>query len=264
MMIIDKFKTIAALPTPKQLKLRDIDQKFDALKTAEQIFASIADNYLSPISEIRTPSAYREYLSKHESVAHNEGVRALDVMRNAALLKDFVGRFNMLPENVDATSQFHLRESLESAIVHMNTGLSSDIEMDAEYPSKQGVLHIHKGNTTASLPFYMSYQPATAFDIDDSPVDIELGAMQLSPDIQHKFPHLSAKLNSVIVANTGDHVALVIDDDFSIQAREIDDMLFLNHLSGDKGVINELTRFFDKQELNRESNKNMDKSIGLN
>jgi len=261
---IERFETINSLPTPKQIKLMGIDEKFDALKVVEQIFSSLSDNYQSPISDIRTPNAYRNYLSQHKSIAHNEGVRVRDVMRNAALLKDFVGRFNMLPTNLEAGSQFQLRESLESSIFHMKTGLSSSVEMDANEPAKQGVLHINKGNVKASLPFYMSYTPATAFDVDEKPVDIQIGSIQLSPDIHSKFPHLAVRLNSIIVANTGDQCGLIFDDDFSIQASEIDDMLFLNHLSSDKGVINELNRFFDRQEMNKEASKIADRNMELN
>lgn len=251
MILKQQFSEIEQLPTPSRLKLLSLEDKFDALKKAEQIFSEISDNYETPLTDIRTPKAYRNFLAQNKVLAHDEGIRARDVMRNAALLKDYVGRFGMLPNQLNGESQLHLRESLEASIFQMKTGIRAEVSLSDD--NKQGLLSISKGNVTMDIPFYIAYAHANAFDVEDNRIDIKVGSLQISPELQPKFPRLANAMNEILIADTPDQMGLVIDADFTLQAREVDDMLFVNNLSNNTGVIKEVSGYLDKQQLRREA-----------
>lgn len=256
-----KYQELLNIPKVSKLKFMSDVEKFDAIKVSDQIMSTLADNYQSPIENVKTLEEYKTLVNSSKNFAQNEAIRVRDVLRNVGLLQDYVGRFDALPAGLDGPSNLHIRESIENSMFHAVTGLS----VDASLHDGVGELNVNFGNTTAKLPFYIAYKGSEAESHDGSPVGIKIGPIQLSPDIQSKFPQLSAALNKINVADTPQPFGLVIEGDFNLQSREFDDKFFVNHLSRNTNVVKEIKDFMMKQErVKKHSIEAENSPLGLN
>ncbi len=228
---------ISSIPSMSKLRIMSEAEKFDAIKDVDNIFESLAAGYASPITDIRTVEDYKGYLSSSSLTKSDEEVRLRDMFKNAAILKDFVGRFDTLPSGLDGQSQMHLNDSLRKAIFEKRTGLDVDITLS----DNQGTLTVCSQNKKVNLPFYLALQDDVAFEGDEV-VEIKKGPIALDPSLMSEVPRLTKALSDIIIAKTDRQFGLVIDD-FTIQHHEVDEYFFSNYFSEDNALATELSQF---------------------
>lgn len=232
---------ISSIPSVSKLRIMSEAEKFDVIKDVDNLFGSLAEGYISPISNIKTVEDYKEYLSSSSVVKSDEEVRLRDIFRNAAILKDFVGRFDELPNALDGESQMHLNDSLRKAIFEKRTGLNIDITLS----DNQGTLTVCSQNKKVNLPFYLALQDDVAWAADEE-VLIRKGPIALDPSLMSEIPRLAKALSEIIIAKTDKQLGLVIDD-FTIQHHEVDEYFFSNYFSEDNALATELSQFVSQR-----------------